>query len=535
MTMEQLFYNGDIITMENKEDKPEAVLVRNGIIAAVGTLAEVQAQAGKDCVQTDLQGNTLMPSFVDAHGHLSMTVQYMAMADLSSAESFEDIVQLLKEFKQQQNLGPGEPIFGYSYDHNFLKEQTYPTCDILDQVSVDAPIGIWHTSAHMAVVNSKAMELLGIDENTPSPEGGLIARYPGTNKPNGYLEETALAPVRELQMKVKMNLEKQLQEAQMKYISHGVTTVQDGAGNEMTVNMLRKVANEGRLLVDVVAYPSFGFGDPVAALEHNKDCVRQYVNRFKIGGYKIVLDGSPQGKTAWMTKPYENSGDYCGYPWMENEAVEGYIKKVLASNQQVLVHCNGDAAGDQYLNAYEKAYAESDNPNKANLRPVMIHCQTAREDQLDRMQKLNMIPSIFVAHVNYWGDVHLKNFGQERGSRVSPVNSALKRGLVYNFHTDTPVVQPDMFHTIWAAVNRVTRNGIVSGPEQRIDVYDALKGLTINAAYEYFEENSKGSIKVGKRADLIIVDQNPLKADKMELKNIQVLETIKDGVTLYRK
>ena len=146
-----------------------------------------------------------------------------------------------------------------------------------------------------------------------------------------------------------------------------------------------------------------------------------------------------------------------------------------------------------------------------------------------------MIPSIFVAHVNYWGDIHLKNFGQERGSRVSPVKSALDRGLIYNFHTDTPVVQPDMFHTIWSAVNRITRNGIVSGPEQRVDVYDALKGITINAAYEYFEEDSKGSIKVGKRADLIIVDRNPLKVDTLELKDIQLLETIKDGVTLYRK
>lgn len=533
--MEQLFYNGDIITMENKDDQPEAVLVRNGIIAAVGTLAELQAQAASDCVQTDLQGNTLMPSFIDAHGHVSMTVQYMAMADLSSAESFEDIVQLLKEFQQQRDLTHGEYIFGYSYDHNFLKEQTYPTRDVLDQVSTESPIVIWHTSAHMAVVNSKALEIVGIDENTPNPEGGVIGRYPDTNKPNGYLEETALTPVRALQMNLKMDLYKQLEEAQMKYISNGVTTVQDGACNGMSIGMMRKVANEGRLMVDVVGYPAFGFDDTRDVLKQNADCVRQYVNRFKIGGYKIVLDGSPQGKSAWMTKPYENSGDYCGYPWMKDEVVEGYVKAVLEDNQQVLVHCNGDAAGDQYLNAYTKAFAESDNPNKENLRPVMIHCQTVREDQLDRMQELNMIPSIFVAHVNYWGDVHLKNFGQERGSRVSPVNSALKRGLVYNFHTDTPVVQPDMFHTIWAAVNRVTRNGVVSGPEQRIGVYDALKGLTINAAYEYFEENSKGSIKVGKRADLIIVDQNPLKADVMELKNIQVLETIKDGVTLYRK
>ena len=534
--MEQLFYNGDIITMEDPADKPEAVLVRNGIIAAVGTLAEVEAKAGADCQKVDLQGNTLMPSFVDAHGHVSMTVQYMAMADLSSAESFEDIVQLMKEFQQQQDLTHGEYLFGYSYDHNFLKEQTYPTRDILDQVSAEVPVVIWHTSAHMGVANSKALEIMGIDENTPDPEGGLIARYPGTQTPNGYLEETALTPLRELQAKMKMDLYKQLEEAQMKYIRHGVTTVQDGAANSMTVNLCRQMANEGRLLIDMVAYPALGFDkDPSAVLQNNRDCVRQYVNRFKIGGYKLVLDGSPQGKTAWMTKPYENSGDYCGYPWMKDEIVEGGIRTALADNQQILVHCNGDAAGDQFLNAYEKMLAESDNPNKENLRPVMIHCQTVREDQLDRMQKMKMIPSIFVAHVNYWGDVHLKNFGQERGSRVSPVRSALNRGLVYNFHTDTPVVQPDIFHSIWAAVNRITRNGVLSGPEQRIDVYDALKAVTINAAYEYFEEDQKGSIKQGKRADLIVIDENPLKVDPMQLKDITVVATIKDGQLIYSR
>ena len=536
MRMEQLYYNGDIITMENRDDAPEAVLVRNGVIAAVGSLSDVEASAAADCQRINLHGNTLMPSFLDAHGHLSMTAQYVVMADLSSAGSFADIVQLLKDFRQKNDLTHGEYIFGYSYDHNFLKEQTWPTRDVLDQVSTEVPVVIWHTSVHMAVANSKALELMGIDENTPDPEGGVIFRYEGTNVPNGYLEESASSPVRTLQASIPMNYEKQIVEAQMKYIRNGITTIQDGAADYATVAMCRQMAAEGRLLADVVAYPCYGLGLGIGdSMEKNKDCIQKYVNRYKIGGYKALLDGSPQGKSAWMTKPYENSGDYCGYPWVTDETIEGYIKQALDENLQILVHCNGDAASDQYLNTYEKALAKSDNPNKANLRPVMIHCQTVREDQLDRMQKLNMIPSIFVAHVNYWGDVHLKNFGQERGNRVSPVKSALDRGLVYNFHTDTPVVAPDMFHSIWAAVNRVTRNGVVSGPEFRVGVYDALKALTINAAYEYFEEDSKGSIRKGKRADLIIVGQNPLKVDSMELKNIQVLETIKDGVTIYKK
>lgn len=196
--MEVLYYNGDIITMEHREDQPEAVLVRDGEIAAVGDLADLEQMTGTDCQRKDLQQATLMPAFIDTHGHLSMTAQYVMMADLSSAESFADLVQLLLEFRQQNDLTHGEYIFGYSYDHNFLQEKAHPTRDVLDQVSTDVPVVIWHTSVHMAVVNSKALEMMQIDETTPDPEGGIIARYAGTNRPNGYLEETAATPVRQL-------------------------------------------------------------------------------------------------------------------------------------------------------------------------------------------------------------------------------------------------------------------------------------------------------------------------------------------------
>lgn len=533
--METLYYHGDVVTMEQRDDSPEAVLVRDGIIAAVGNLADLEQLAEPTCQRKDLRGATLMPSFIDTHGHLSMTTQYVVMADLSSAESFADIVQLLLEFRQKNDLTHGEAIFGYSYDHNFLQEQAHPTRDVLDQVSTEVPVAIWHMSVHMAVVNSKALELMHIDETTPDPEGGLIARYEGTNQPTGYLEETAAASVRQLQAEIPMDFAAQIEEAQMQYIRHGITTVQDGAADYASVAMCRRMAAEGRLKIDVVAYPCFNLGLGIGdSMEQNKDCIGHYVNGYKIGGYKSVLDGSPQCKSAWMTKPYEHSGDACGYPWMTDEELEAQITRAVDENQQILVHCNGDAAADQYLRVYETVLGKSDNPQKDQLRPVMIHCQTVREDQLDKMQQLHIIPSIFVAHVNYWGDVHLKNFGSERGSRISPVRSALNRGLCYNFHTDTPVVQPNLFHSVWTAVNRRTRNGVTCGPEQCIDVYDALKAVTIHAAYEYSEEDSKGSIKPGKRADLIIVDQNPLNIDPMELRNVQVLETIKDGVSIYQ-
>ncbi len=196
-----------------------------------------------------------------------------------------------------------------------------------------------------------------------------------------------------------------------------------------------------------------------------------------------------------------------------------------------MAHCNGDAASEQFLRLYDKVLKETGSTEE--LRPVMIHCQTVRNDQLDAMARFKMIASIFVGHVWYWGDIHMKNFGSVRGNHISPVRDAMDRGVTVNFHQDTPVTKPNMLHSVWCAVNRISRNGAVIGENQRISVYEALKAVTINAAYEYFEESSKGSIEAGKRADLVILDKSPLEVDLMEIKNIQVMSTIKDGTVVY--
>lgn len=537
--METLYFNGDIITMEGAQDFAEAVLVADGRIKAVGAYDAVAAQKSGDCQLRDLQGKTLMPSFIDGHGHITMAgPQYATRAILEDAKNFDDIVAILQKFIAERQIPAGEPVMGCLYDHNYLEEGAHPDKKVLDRASQQHPIVILHASGHMGVANSMALAKANIDEQTPEIEGGLIARYPGTKEPTGYLEETAIMALGALAAGGDENLEELLAQVQEVYISNGITTVQDGGTSGAGLAAMRSAGAKGRLKVDIVTYPSpletmcpEGL-DKVMA--ENQDIVGNYVDHVKIGGYKILLDGSPQGKSAWMSQPYENSGDYCGYPWLKDEQVHACVKRAIADNQQLLTHCNGDAASQQLLDVYEAELAASDNPNKNNLRPVMIHCQTVRDDQLDRMAAIQMLPSIFVAHTWYWGDVHLRNFGEQRGRRVSPVKSALDRGLCYNFHTDTPIVRPKLLHSVWAAVNRITRGGVEIGPEQRIGVYDALKGITINSAYAYFEEDSKGSIKVGKRADLVILDRNPLKVDPMEIRDIQVLETIKDGQVIYQ-
>lgn len=531
--MEKIYYGGDIITMCDKDDAPEAVLVADGNIKFVGSLQQAREKMGTEVEEVDLKGKTLMPSFIDGHSHVAMAGQMLLLADLSECTSFSDIIAVLKEYRKKKHLGDSDILVGQGYDHNFLVEGCHPGKEILDQVSDTMPIYISHASGHMGCANSAALKLAGITSETPNPQGGVIGRVDGTMEPNGYLEEAGMTIIYPVMQSMKLDLVEGLKQTQQLFLKYGVTTTQDGASDENSIKFMKQMCGSGVFELDVVSYPVCGQADASRFFEEYPASAEKYDNHFKLGGYKLILDGSPQGKSAYMTKPYANSGDYRGYPWFKDEQVDDFVKKAVQDRKQLLVHCNGDAASDQFLNAYCKALEEIPEAKEADLRPVMIHCQTVRDDQLDRMAEISMIPSIFVGHVYYWGDIHRKNLGEERGSRVSPCKSALERGLIMNFHQDTPVTKPDMMHSVWAAVNRITRGGKKLGPEQCVDVFDALKAVTINTAYCYHEENKKGTLEAGKLADLVILAENPLKVDKMTIKDIVVEETIKEGKTLY--
>lgn len=530
--MAEIYYGGSIVTMENEYDAPEAVLVEKGIIRKVGSLQELSALATRAKLH-DLKGGCLMPGFIDPHSHVALNGQMAMFADLSDCRCFDDVVAQMTRYIAENKITPKNVAMGFGYDHNFLEEQQHPTKEVLDRVSKTVPVAIMHVSGHLGCGNSALLAMAGVDKNTPDPQGGRFGRVQGSTEPNGYFEEAAMMGLQDCMKKIKLNIGKMLNGLQKAYIENGITTLQEGAANKGNLTLLKLADLLGKLKADVVVYPQLPEGDKL--YQKNAAMDGRYKKHLKLGGYKMILDGSPQGRSAWMSQPYLGGDpDYCGYPWLKDQQALDFCRRALADNRQILTHCNGDAASQQFLDAYEKAYAESNNPNKANLRPVMIHCQTVRTDQLDRMTALNMIPSIFVGHVYYWGDVHMKNFGPQRGHRISPAKEALDRGLVINFHQDTPVTKPNMMHSVWAAVNRQSRLGNLIGEEQKIGVYDALKAVTINAAYQYFEEDSKGSIKAGKRADFVVLDRNPLEVDPMELKDIRVLETIKDGKTIYK-
>ena len=510
----------------------EAVMVTDGIISKVGNFEYVMKFKDDGTSMYDLKGRTLMPSFIDPHSHITAFATTLKIADLSRAKSFAEIVQLLKRFKEGKHLKADDWIMGFGYDHNQLEEGRHPDKSVLDEVSMDNPVLIAHASGHMGVVNSAALNAVGITPECRDPEGGVIGRAVGSSEPDGYLEEKAFISMSSnSQSATDDEMRSLMREAQKVYLSYGITTAQDGLVNEEEFHMLDVAACNGDLVMDVVGYVDMNKSKGL--VEEHPEYLKGYRGGFRIGGYKVILDGSPQGRTAWLTRPYENAEDgYSGYPVYSNEKVKDFFRNALDESRQILVHCNGDAAADQYISAYRAALDEVGE--EVNIRPVMIHAQTLRpDDQLDEVRELGIIPSYFIAHTYHWGDVHLKNLGEDRAFNISPAGTSEEKDTIYTFHQDTPVIPPDMLETVWCAVNRVSKDGVVMGEKQRVSVLQALRAVTVNAAYQYFEEDVKGSLKEGKIADMVVLDSNPLKVDPVDVKGIRVLATLKNGAVVY--
>jgi predicted amidohydrolase YtcJ len=296
--------------------------------------------------------------------------------------------------------------------------------------------------------------------------------------------------------------------------------------------LLELCARRGDLSIDVAGY---AFWAQAPAMLEGRDTA-QYSGRFRTAGMKLMLDGSPQGKTAWLTDPYhvapEGEGPgYRGYPAMPDEQAFRLVAQAFECGWQVISHCNGDASADQFIAGVRRGSAAH---RAIDRRPVMIHAQTVREDQLVDMAELGIVPSFFASHVYYWGDYHRDSvLGPERARRISPLASAEALGLRFNVHNDSPVVPPDILRLVWCAAARKTRTGHELGPEQRVSVARGLRAVTIDAAYAHFEEGEKGSIEAGKLADLVLLSRSPLDAPIDEIPEIRVAATFKDGVLVH--
>jgi predicted amidohydrolase YtcJ len=532
---------GPILTMEDKQPAyVEAVVIDDGKIVFAGPAAEAMQSKGPETVLKDLAGKALLPGFIDPHSHFMDSLTMADRVNVSAppvgpASNPDEIVTELKRAAAARGLQPGELLLGWGYDENLMPRGTELTRDLLDAAFPDNPIGVIHVSMHGAVINSKAMQKFGYTDGMPTPAGGVIVRKEDGTSLRGLIMETALLPMfTQLPSPTPETELAAARAGQLIYAAAGVTTAQEGATRAPQVAQLQRIAKAGGFIIDVVTYPFMTDLETVWKTTPPAE-FGKYVNGLKLGGCKITADGSPQGRTAWFTTPYLAGGpagekDWTGEPGLPPDAMKATVKACYDHNLQVLLHANGDAAIDFLLEAH-KAAAGADLAQ--DRRTVCIHCQFIRPDQLQQFAELKLIPALFTDHTFFFGDTHVKNRGLQQASFISPMKAARELGLRPTNHTDAFVVPVDQMMAVWTAVNRPLRSGGTLGADQRISAYEALQAITIDAAFQYREEDSKGSIKAGKRADLVILSADPTKVAPATIKDIKVLETIKDGRTIF--
>jgi len=536
-----VYVGGDILTMTG--DAPayvEALVVRDGKILFAGSRQEATALAGGDRRLVDLGGKTLTPAFIDGHSHYinSLLVANQAKVYAPPSGPGKDVPSIIAEirrFAEERAIPKGAMIMAYGYDDSVMPDGRLLNRDDLDAAFPDNPVRVDHVSMHGAVMNSLALAKYGISAETETPPGGVIVRKPGTEEPWGLIMETAFLPVMEQAEPMTAAQEIEWSRAgQMLYAEAGVTTAHEGASHLAQLETIHRASAAGANIIDVVAYPFITDLDKALAAFPVADW-GVYRDRFKIGGVKITLDGSPQGRTAYFTTPYLQGGpageqDWTGEPTFPQDLANRMVKKVHDLGAPLLVHTNGDAAIDSFLEAYAFA-RQGDDGRPWNV--TTIHTQFLRKDQIPAFVDNDIRPSFYTLHTFYFADTHIANRGEAQGGYISPMRDAIDAGLRPTNHTDFVVAPLDQMMMLWSAVNRVSRAGREVGPDQRVTPFEGLKAMTVWAAEQYGEEGSKGTLEAGKLADLVILDANPLKVDPMAIRDIRVVETIKEGGTIF--
>lgn len=536
-----IYTGGPIVTVNDAQPTAEALAVKDGRILAVGARAEIErAHRGDATKLVDLAGRALLPSFIDAHGHYVSALTVAQQCNLYAppagpGKDVPSIVAALEAFAAEKKVAKGELIQAYGYDENVMPDGRLLNRDDLDAAFPDNPVIVGHVSMHGAVLNSAALAKYGYSAKTKTPPGGVIVRKPGTNEPWGLIMETAYLPVFAALPKPTREQELEWSRAgQMLYAQAGITLAHEGATHASDLELIQRATAAGANVIDIVVHPFMTDLDAIVAANPVAGW-GQYDRRLKIGAVKITADGSPQGKTAYFTTPYLTGGpsgekNWRGEPTMPQADLEALVKRVFDLNVPLIIHTNGDAAIDAFLAAYEKARAGDPS------RPwdvTTIHTQFLRKDQIPSFVRWGIRPSFYTLHTFYFAAAHTANRGAEQAAYLSPMRDAIDAGLRPTNHSDFYVAPLDQTFMLWSAVNRVPREGGVLGPDQRVTPLEALKAQTLWAAEQYGEQDRRGSLEPGKLADLVILSANPLAVEPMAIRDIRVLETIKEGRTIY--
>jgi len=555
-TADVVYVGGDILTMHGPAaEYVESLAVKDGKILFVGPRADGEKLAGPATKVVDLGGKTLLPGFIDTHGHFVYFGKNLVDANLFGCTGVDDLVVRMQQ--QAARTPAGGWIVGFGYQARGLKEGRPPTGAELDRISADRPVMVVDSSGHLGAANAAAFKAAGITADTPDPTGGMFARGADGTSLAGPMEETALNAVRSRRPPFTGELAaRAITGAAEVWASHGQTTAMEaglGLGND-DIGIVLNAIDEKLLPIDLyVAAKDSALDDTLAASyavasQYNPkaggiveklraarpDLDKRYVNRVRLGGVKFWLDGSLD--TAWFTQPYTQnppgkSGAFAGYRQIPDEVLDEVFDTYWPTELQIHMHMNGDAAADQALAAIAKAVKKH---GMHDHRPVFVHATWLRVDQIEKMKACGAIPSFLTAGIIPGGDAVVRLWGPERSAGAMASRSFLRAGLPFTYSHDAPVSPvPSILSLVDAGVNRLSGSGKVVGPDERIEPYDALRAVTATAAYQLKEEKTKGTLEAGKLADLVILDRNPLKVERTTIKDITVLETIKEGRTVH--
>lgn len=529
-----LYFNGTILTMDAANSQPQAVLTIGETIHATGDESTLRAQMPKDTRLHDLQGQTLIPAFIDPHGHFP-DPGFIALfrVDLASPPRGDctDMAMALERLAAMAAKSPkGEWVMGVLFDNTAIAEGRMPTRAELDNVSTEHPIWVLHASGHNGVANSPALALRGFSRDTPDPLGGRLGRA-RDGELTGLIEGlSAMGEMGDTHFLIdRERFWQGFAACRDEYLSYGVTYAQNAWTSLTMLDHFASLDSTTDPGIDLMLLP---IGDLEPQLSQTLDWPGN--PHFTLGPRKLFTDGAFQLQTAYLSQPYHRPIDPknpCGTPYVDREQHLRDVRKLHDLGHQIHCHCNGDAGAEMFIDAVEAALR---NTPRADHRHTIIHGQTLRDDQLERMADLGMTVSFFSAHIHFWGDRHHSTFlGPERANRLSPAASAERFGLRYTLHNDASVTPTRPLHLAHCAVNRTTSTGRILGEHQKISALSALRAQTIDAAWQVFQENRRGSIEPGKLADLAILSGNPT-ADAQSLPDLKVTMTVRQGEVAWQ-
>jgi len=526
--------NGKIITVDRGDSLAEAVAIKGGRFVAVGSSKEIRALAGKGTEVLDLEGRTAMPGIIDSHTHPSNIAARLLEVDLRAppVRDVADVLRLVGERAGQ--LGPGMWVRAANYNDSKLAERRQVTRWELDEAAPDNPVFIVSDTGHQAVVNSRALDVAGVTDESPDPPGGEIERD-AEGRATGLLYENATHLVRDHIPEYTVNeLKESYREVIRQFSEWGVTCTHDASGHRNGVRAFKQLLDEGDRRLRMRLMMSVNSDEPGDVLDALRLCgieSRLGDEWLSVMSVKIMGDGSGAGGTCCVYEPQNRGPKGLGLWMTEPGVVEGLVMRAHEAGLRVSIHSIGDRGIDMALDAIEKAQRAVPMPD---MRHRIEHNSLCTPKQLRRIKELGVTPSSSIGYMYGLGDQYSDNFGPARSRWLHPHRTMKEMGIVAGGNSDCPVTFYSPFVQIYEAVTRKSSSGRVVGPEEAVSVMDAIRVYTWNGAYLGNDERLLGSVEPGKIADLIVLDRDILSCPVEEIKDIQVAITVVGGQVVYQ-